>query len=107
MEDIFTKLLEKDKVIGEKDGFHWKSHGRSARIYFVENSTIVSIEAEMSGVPNLDVLIYGETKYINQRYYSKDNQWREIPNDESLRIQSLLVEWLNGRGLRHDIIVGI
>ena len=61
----------------------------------------------MSGVDYLDALVYGETKYLNKKY-KVSNKTIEIivERDEKLRIQSLLIKWLESKGLRHDISKG-
>lgn len=105
-EDIFLKLIEKDEMTSDKEGFHWKSHGRTAIIYFVENNSIVPIQAEMPGVDYLDILVYGETQHIERRYYLNDKRYEIIPVEDRFRIQALLVQWLKSKELRHDIDVG-
>ncbi|GAA0180874.1 hypothetical protein SH2C18_34930 [Clostridium sediminicola] len=104
-EDIYLKLIVEDKINGDKDGFHWKSHGRTAMIYFVENNSIVPIEVEMPGVEYLDVLVYGEIEHIKNRYCIDNNKWEVIAIEDRFRIQNLLVQWLNSKSLRHDVYI--
>ncbi|CAN7503734.1 hypothetical protein LJR153_003531 [Paenibacillus sp. LjRoot153] len=87
-------------------GFHWRDHGRGAIIYFVENQSILNIYAEMPGVKEYDVLVFGETEHLNKRYYPIERRIEIMPLDDRLRIQELLVQWLASRGMRHDINVG-
>lgn len=47
MEDYMFKNIMEDKVDYHTPGFYFKSHGRGATIYFVENTSIVPIYAEM------------------------------------------------------------
>lgn len=107
IEEIYLKLINEDKINTNEYGFHFKSHGRTAMIYFVENNTIVPVEAEMPGVDYLDVLVYGETDHIKLRYCCDKRQWEEVPIEDRFRIQDLLVQWLNCNGLRHDIMIGV
>jgi hypothetical protein len=105
-QDYYLRLIESDNININKDGFHWKGHGRTAIIYFVENHSIIPIEAEMPGVDYLDVLVYGESQHIERRYYPEKKESEIIPLEDRFRIQSLLVKWLNKKRLRHDIKVG-
>lgn len=105
-EDYIFKYLEEDKINEKEEGFHWRSHGRSAYIYFIENSSITPIYVEMPGVDSLDVLVYGETKHIERRYSINDKSYEVIPLEDRFRIQNLLLQWLNSKGLRHDIEIG-
>lgn len=105
MDYVFKEIVQ-DKIDYNNPGFHWRSHGRSFNIYFVENESIVIIYAEISGVDHLDILVYGETESIDKRYYPQKNKSENIPIEERLRIQSLLVEWLANKGFRHDIQIG-
>jgi hypothetical protein len=104
--DFGFREIEQDKVDFDTPGFHWRSHGRSSTIYFVENESVVIIYGEMSGVSHLDILVYGETVHLNKRYYPKVNRTENITIEERFKIQSLLVEWLEMKGLRHDIQIG-
>lgn len=102
---IFKSIIE-DKINPKEPGFHWKSHGREAIIYYVENMGIVPIHCEVPGVDSLDVLVFGETKHLDKKYYL-DGQIIEIqPHEERLRVQGLLVQWLAEKGARHDIKIG-
>lgn len=105
-EDYIFKCFEEDKINDNEEGFHWRSHGRSAYIYFIENRSIIPIYAEMLGVNYLDILVYGETEYIKKRYYINDKSCEVISIDDRFRIQRLLIQWLNDKGLRHDIKAG-
>lgn len=101
----FSEIVQ-DKVDYHTPGFYWRSHGRSSTIYFAENESIVIIYAEMPGIDHLDILVYGETEFITKRYYPLENRIETISVEERFRIQSLLVEWLASKGLRHDIQIG-
>ncbi|NOU93110.1 hypothetical protein GC093_07685 [Paenibacillus sp. LMG 31456] len=101
----FKEILQ-DKIVLNIPGFQWSSHGRGANIYFVENQSITIIYAEMPAVKEYDVLVFGETKHINKRYYPNDQKVETIPTEERFRIQHLLVDWLASKGMRHDINVG-
>jgi hypothetical protein len=100
------KEIQQDKIESTNTGFHWCSHGRGANIYFVENQSITIIYAEMPGVKEFDVLVFGETEHINRRYYPNDQRIETIPMEERFKIQALLVDWLANKGMRHDISVG-
>jgi hypothetical protein len=101
--DYGFREIEQDKINYNNPGFHWRSHGRSFNIYFVEKESIVIFYAEMSGVKNLDILVYGEIEHISKRYYPCENRTESIPLEERIRIQRLLVDWLAKKGMRHDI----
>jgi hypothetical protein len=107
VEEIYLKLINEDGINNYEDGFLFKSHGRTAMIYFIENKSIVPFEVEMPGVDYLDVLVYGETQHIKRRYIPDNKQWEVISIDDRFRIQSLLVQWLLSKGLRHNIMIGI
>lgn len=64
------------------------------------------IYAEMPGVDYLDILVFGETKHIDKRYYIKEQKVEVIQHEDRLRIQGLLVKWLAEKGWRHDIMIG-
>jgi hypothetical protein len=98
--------IQNDNIDPNISGFHWRSHGRGANIYFVEGHSVVIIYAEMSAVKEYDALVFGETEHINNRYFLSDYTIENIHLDERLRIQKLLVEWLASKGMRHDISVG-
>ena len=106
IEDIYFKLINEDEINYNENGFFLKMHGRSAMFYFVENKTIVPIEAEMPGVNYFDILVYGETAHIKLKYYPENQRWVKLSLEERFRIQSLLVQWLSEKGLRHDIAIG-
>lgn len=106
MQDYGFDYIRRDKISQKDNGFHWRSHGRSAIIYFVENSAIVPIYAEMPGVDYLDILVFGETHHIEKRYHIEENKVETIPMHERFKIQDLLVKWLANKGWRHDIKVG-
>ncbi|MFZ5987731.1 MAG: hypothetical protein ACOYWZ_11480 [Bacillota bacterium] len=106
MEDYVFKNIMEDKVDYHTPGFYFKSHGRGATIYFVENTSIVPIYAEMPGGDYLDILVFGETKHIDKRYYIKEQKVEVIQHEDRLRIQGLLVKWLAEKGWRHDIMIG-
>ena len=105
-EAYYFELIQKDNINTEQEGFHWKSHGRTAIIYYVENNSVVPIEAEMPGVDTYDVLVYGETQHIATRYYPNEKKHEEISLEDRFRIQGLLVKWLDNKGARHDIMIG-
>lgn len=107
MVDHGFKIIKEDKIDCCKAGFHFKSHGRAATIYYVENASVIPIYAEMSGVDYLDILIFGETKHIDKRYYINEQKVEIIQNEDRLRIQELLIKWLDEKGWRHDIMAGI
>jgi len=104
-EFAFKSMLE-DKINPDEPGFHWRSHGRGAIIYYVENSGIVPIYCEMPGVDYLDVLVFGETEPLDKKYYLDAKKVEILPLEERHRIQGLLVQWLSVKGARHDIKVG-
>jgi hypothetical protein len=106
MQDYGFEYIKRDKIDPKEDGFHRRNHGREAIIYFVENSGIVPIYAEMPGVEYLDILVFGETRHIQKRYYVEENKVETIPIDERFKIQDMLVKWLASKGWRHDIKVG-
>lgn len=60
----------------------------------------------MPGVKHLDILVFGETEHITEKYSLKAFQKTEIDIEERFRIQNLLVNWLESKGLRHDIQIG-
>lgn len=103
--DIFRQISE-DKIDLDTPGFYWRSHYRSAYIYFVENESVIPFYCELPGVNYLDVLIFGETEFIEKRYYPGGEKVELLPFEERLRIQGLLVKWLSEKGCRHDIKAG-
>jgi hypothetical protein len=60
----------------------------------VESQSIIIIYAEMPAIKEYDVLVFGETKHINKRYYLNEQRVETIPLEERFRIQGLLVKWL-------------
>jgi len=104
--DLGFELIHNDEIDTQIAGFHWRSHGRGANIYFVDCQAVVIIFAEMSATKEYDVLVFGETQHITKRYYPLEHRYEIIPLDERLRIQGLLVEWLESKGMRHDIKIG-
>lgn len=104
-EAAFQSII-RDKIDPSQPGFHWKSHGREAIIYFVEGRGIVLIYCEMPAVAHLDVLVFSESKHIESRYYLDGRKVESLPSEERLRIQGLLVKWLSQQGVRHDIKIG-
>lgn len=105
-EAIIFKSIIKDEINPKISGFHWKSHGREAIIYYVENMGIVPIHCEMPGVDYFDVLVFGETDYLDKKYYLDGQIIEILPYEERLRIQGLLVQWFAEKGTRHDIKIG-
>ena len=105
-EDIAFKSIIEDKISPNEPGFHWRSHGRGAIIYYVENMGIVLIYCEMPGVDYLDVLVFGETEHLDKWYYLDGKKVEILPLEERLRVQGQLVKWLSVKGARHDIKVG-
>ena len=105
-DEVVFNLIAEDKIDPIDVGFHWRSHGRGAIIYYIENLGIIPIYCEMPAVDYLDVLVFGETKHIENRYYLHKKTVEHLPFEERLRIQKLLVDWLSERGCRHDINVG-
>ncbi len=103
---MYFNYLEKDCIDIHSEGFHWKSHGRTAIIYFVEDLGVVPIGVEMPGVDYLDALVYGESRDINKRYFLKNHSIEVVTLDDRLRIQELLVKWLLDNSIRHNICVG-
>jgi len=106
IEELVFKNIDQDKIDPKHAGFHWKSHGRSATIYYVKNLAIVPIYCEMPGVDYLDILVFGETEHIRKQYYIEERKSEVLSFDERIKIQGLLVKWLSEKGLRHDINVG-
>jgi|GEM_PF-2867301 hypothetical protein len=106
IDEFVFKNINQDKIDPTDTGFHWKSHGRSATIYYVNKLAIVPIDCEMPGVDYLDILVYGESEHIRKRYYIKERKSEVLSFDERIKIQELLVKWLSKKGLRHDINVG-
>lgn len=102
---VLNSFLE-DKINPYESGFHWRSHGRSARIYYVEKGGIVPIYCEMPGVEYLDVLVFGETEHLDKKYYPGERTVKILTTEERFRIQDLLIKWLSAKGARHDIRVG-
>ncbi|MFD2611608.1 hypothetical protein [Paenibacillus gansuensis] len=100
------RQIEQDKIGLDMPGFHWCSHGRVLTIYLVESESIVMIHGEMPGVKQYDVLIFDETEYISNRFYPNKKRVETIPQEERYQIQQSLVNWLEDRGIRHDIKVG-
>lgn len=105
-DEPFEQRMRSDGVDPAQDGFLLKRHGRAMTIYFVENRTVLPIDAEMPGIAALDILVYGETISLKRRYRADTRQWEEIPAPDRFRVQHLLVQWLRDQGLRHDISVG-
>lgn len=106
IDELVVKRMVQDTINLEVSGFHWKSYGRSATIYYVDKLSIVPIGCEMSGLDYLDILVFGETKHINKRYYIKERKAEILSFEERIMIQELLVKWLSEKGLKHDIVVG-
>lgn len=105
-EDLAFKSLIEDKINPDEPGFHWRSNGRGAIIYYVENGGIMPIYCEMPGVKYLDVLVFGETEHLDKKYYLDGKKVEILAIEERLRVQELLVKWLSAKGARHDIKVG-
>ncbi|MDQ6423618.1 hypothetical protein RB620_29845 [Paenibacillus sp. LHD-117] len=103
LDKIIFKSIKKDKIDLNCSGFHWVSHGRSGYIYFVENTNVLPIAIEMPGVDYLDVLVFGEIEHLSKRYNPKKYKVEELTIEERKRIQKRLVNWLNEKGLRHDL----
>jgi hypothetical protein len=106
IDELVLKTIDQDNINLKISGFHWKSYGRCATIYYVDNLSIVPIGCEMPGVDYLDILVFGETKHINKRYYIKERKAEILSFEERIMIQELLVKWLSEKGLKHDIVVG-
>lgn len=88
-------------------GFYLRTHGRGGFIYFVEADYVVPIAIEMPAVKEFDLLIFGETEHIKEKYYLMTNETMVIDTKDRFRIQELLVKWLKLKGLNHDIKIGI
>lgn len=54
----------------------------------------------------LDILVFGETKHINKRYYIEERKVEILSFEERIMIQESLMKWLSEKGLRHDIVGG-
>lgn len=105
IDTMYFNYIKSDGININNDGFFWKSHGRTAIIYFVENSSVVPIDVEMPGVDYLDALVFGETEHIRKRYYPTNTEVQDLSQEDRIRIQRQLAIWLNDRGTRHDIRV--
>jgi hypothetical protein len=102
MEDNTFKRIIESKIDYHTPGFYFKTYGRAGTIYFVEDdSIVVPIYAEWPAIKELDILIFGETKHIDKRYYIKEQIVEVIKYEDRVRIQGLLVKWLDERGWRY------
>ena len=88
------------------EGFHIKTHGRGGYIYYKEDSSVVPNAIEMPAVQNVDLLVFGEIEHITQKYHLKSREIKTIEIEERLRIQNLLVDWLEQKNVKHDIQIG-
>ncbi|MDQ8005493.1 MAG: hypothetical protein REI64_11890 [Pedobacter sp.] len=80
-----------------KDGFTFKSHGRSGYIYYTEQGTLIEIYVEMSGVKEYDMSVYFDENL--ERFPN-----RTILNEDEKEImRGKLLAWLDHKGIRNDL----
>jgi hypothetical protein len=101
-EDFFGRIIG-DNINLNNNGFYLRTQGRDGYLYFVEDSTVVPIDIEMPAVKHLDILIYGEPRFICKRYNFKNRRVEKLTIEQGLRIHKLLVDWLTEQQIRHDI----
>ncbi|WP_343532976.1 hypothetical protein [Pedobacter sp.] len=80
-----------------KDGFTFKSDGRSGYIYYIEQGTLVEIYVEMSGVKRYDMLVYFDEKL--KRFPSESI----LNNDEKEILKEKLLSWFEKKGIKSDL----
>lgn len=104
--EMIKAAIEKDGIDLSQKGFVRKHHGRLLVIYYISEEYIVYIDGEMSGASQYDFLICAEYRYLDYAFYPGGGTFRALSPAEKQRIQTGLIAWLAGEGIRHDIKVG-
>lgn len=93
--DIFKK--ESDETI-PNNGFELKSHGKVGTIYYKEDSKILEIDLEVSGVSQFDILI----SFENIKNWNLPKNQKITISEKNL-IRDKLIEFLKSKRLRVHI----
>jgi hypothetical protein len=105
--DLWYQRAREDNIDLSRNGFIRKHHSKEIYIYYINNYCFVPFYGEISGVPEYDFLIDGETEYITRKYSMRGPVTHITDKYEKLEIQKKLIQYLKDEKIRHDIKQGL
>ena len=91
-------MIRRKKFPIDKNGFHFKSHGRAGIIAYIEDGNVLEIYYESSGAREYDILLapIDLTEWMQPK-------GEKIPKNKQLEILHKLRDWLQLKRFRSNI----